>query len=315
MSMLNLLIHLNAYKDKVPTNNPTMSHFKWTLDQQSMEIKEPESRNIDIQPGETVNLFSGITSISDDNTTTYDINLKAGTSNTYRITHNGGTAPVFRTARTPGADTTTEVTVTKNGPILKFQSTGGTLFGLVAGGVIVGDIVRIGDGFNAANQGKYKILSLDATSFQVENQNGVAEGPITLGADFIDDLQIFSAAGVQEGEKVDITSGFSSVTFGTYEITDVNPDYIEIYSIQSLPEETAVLTQLSIYNSSKSFIYVESDKKMAISIDGSAAGDIEPMTCGTKLKKGVYLKTGNSYQASITNNSQETASVFFALGE
>ena len=314
MSMINLLVHLNAYKDKVPTNNPTKSHFKWTLDQQSSEISEPESKCIDIQPGETLSLFSGISSISDDGTTTYDIALKAGTSNTYRISHNGGTAPEFRTSRSIGSDATTEVTVTKNGPILKYEATGGTLWALLAE-VVVGDIVRIGSGFNALNQGKYKILSVDATSFQVENTSGQAEGPITLGADFAEDVQIFSAAGVQEGEKVDITAGFSSVTFGTYEITDVNPDYIEIYSIQSLPEETAVQTQLSIYSSSKSFIYIETDRKMSLSIDGSSAGTIEPMTCGTKLKKGMYLKSGNSYSASITNDSQEVASVFYALGE
>lgn len=315
MSKLNLLVHINAYKDNVPTNNPTKSHFKWTLDSQSSEINEPESKNVDIQPGETLSIFSGISSISDDGTTTYDIALKAGTSNTYRISHNGGTAPAFRAARTTGADATTEVTVTKNGPLLKFESTGGTALALIAGGAIVGDMVRIGAGFNLINQGEYKILSLDATSFQIKNLVGQAEGPILLDADFADDIKIYSAAGIQAGEKVNIDSDFSSASFGTYEITDVTPEYIEIYSINSLPEETAVLTQLSIYSSSKNFIYVETDKNLSISIDGVNAGDIEPLTCGTKLKKGVYLKTGNSYAATITNNSQEVASVFYALGE
>jgi len=315
MSLLNLLVHLNAYKDKVPTNNPTKSHFKWTLDQQSNDISEPESRCVDIQPGETLSLFSGITSISDDGTTTYDIALKSGTSNTYRITHNGGTAPEFRAARSTGADATTEVTVTKNGPLLKFESTGGTVFDLATGGVQVGDVVRIGSAFNAANQGKFKVLSFDATSLQVEVEGGVAEGPITLGASFAEEIQIFSQAGVQIGEKVDITSGFSSVSFGIYEITDVNPEYIEIYTIKSLPEETAVQTQLDIYNDTKKFIYIESDKKLKLEIDGSDAGDIEPLTCGTTLKKGLYLKSGNSYSAQVTNESEDVASVFYALGE
>jgi len=315
MSLLNLLVHLNAYKDKVPTNNPTKSHFKWTLDQQSNDISEPESRCVDVQPGETLSLFSGTTAISDDVTTTYNISLKSGTSNTYRIAHNGGTAPEFRSARTTGADATTEVTVTKNGPILKFESTGGTLFDFVSGGLQVGDIVRIGGGFNAANQGLFKVLSFDAVSLQVEAEGGQAEGPITLGASFADDFQVFSQTGVQIGEKVDIDSGFSSVTFGIYEITDVNPDYIEIYSIKSLPEETAIQTQLSIYNDTKKFIYIETDKKLKLEIDGADAGDIEPLSCGTTLKKGVYLKSGNSYSAQVTNESESVASVFYALGE
>lgn len=315
MSLLNILVHLNAYKDKVPTNNPKQSNFKWTLDQQSISIAEPESRCVDIQPGESLSIFSGITAISDDGTTTYDIALKAGTTNTYRISHNGGTAPQFRTARTTGADATTEITVTKNGPILKFESTGGTALDLVSGGAQVGDVVRIGSAFNALNQGLYKILSLDATSFQIELEGGEAEGPIVLGASFAEEIQIFSQAGVQIGEKVSLTSGFSSVTFGVYEITDVNPDYIEIYSIKSLPEETAVQTQLDIYNDTKQFIYIETNKKLSLQIDGNDAGDIEPLTCGITLKKGMYLKSGNSYSAQITNESEDVASVFYALGE
>lgn len=314
MSKLNLLVHINAYKDNVPTNNPTKSHFKWKLDSQSSEINEPESKEVELQPGETLSLFSGITAISDDGTTTYDLALKAGTSNTYRLSHNAGTAPVFRTQKTTGADATTEVTVTKNGPIMKVESTAGTPFTLLADAV-VGDIVRLGSAFNVANQGKFKILSLDATSFQVENSSSVAEGSILLDADFAEDVNIFSSTGVQVGEKAVISSGFSSVSLGSYEITDVNPEYIEIYSINSLPEESNVQTQIQARNSSKSFMYIESNKKLSISINDSAAGDIEPVTCGTKLKKGVYLKTGNSYSASITNESQDVASVFYALGE
>ena len=315
MSKLNLLVHINAYKDKVPTNNPSKSHFKWTLDSQSSEINEPESKEVELQAGETLSLFSGISSISDDGTTTYDLALKAGTSNTYKITHNSGTAPLFRTQRASSADATTEITVTKNGPIIKFEATGGTLLDLITNGVINGDTVKIGPSFNAANQGKYKILSLNATSFQVENQSGVAEGPIVLGATFAAELDVFSSTGVQVGEKVTLSGGFSPISLGTYEITDVNPDNIEIYSIKSLPEETNINTQIQVRNSSKSFIYIESNKNLSIQINGSSAGDIEPVTCGSKLKKGVYLKTGNSYSVSITNESQDVASVFYALGE
>jgi hypothetical protein len=315
MSLLNLLVHLNAYKDKVPTNNPKKSHWKWTLDQQSSDIGEPESRCVDIQPGATLELFSGISIIFDDATTTYDISLKAGTTNTYRISHNAGTAPDFRDSRNTDADATTEITVTKNGPLIKFESTGGTALDLVSGGVQVGDTVRVGSSFNTANQGKFKILSFNATSFEIEHSSGQAEGPIVLGASFAEDIQIFSQAGVQVGEKLDISQDFSSVTFGNYSITDVNPQYIEIYSIKSLPEETNIQTQLSIYNDTKNFIYIETDRKLKLEVDGSDAGNIEPMSCGTSLKKGVYLKSGNSYSTQITNESDYVASVFYALGE
>lgn len=314
-SKLNVLVHLNAYKDKVPTNNPSKSHWKWTLDQQSTDIREPESKCIELSPGESLNLFSGITAISDDATTTYDITSKPGTLNTYRISYNSGTAPDFRAARSTGADATTEITVTENGPLLKLESTGGTNLDLVSGGVQVGDVVRIGSAFNAANQGKFKILSFDATSLQVESEGGVAEGPIVLGASFNEQIQIFSQDGVQVGEKLNINSGFSSVSFGSYEITDVNPEYIEIYSITSLPTENTINTQLDIYSNSKNFIYIETNRKLSLSLDGNNSGDIEPARCGTRLKKGVYLKSGNAYSAEITNESQDVATIFYALGE
>jgi len=207
------------------------------------------------------------------------------------------------------------VTVTKNGPLLTFTSTGGTAFDFVGGGVQVNDEVRIGAGFDESNQGKFKILAFDATSFQVENDAGQAEGPITLGASFAEVIQAFSADGVQIGDKVELSSGFSSVTLGTYEITDVNPEYIEIYSIKSLPEETAVSTQLKIYNNSKQFIYIETNKKLSVSIDGVGNGEINLLRAGTELKKGIYMKSGEAYQASITNESSDEAFVFYVTAE
>lgn len=313
MSKLNLLTHISIYEDLNPTNNPTMNNVKWTLDEQGVDLAEPESKSIKLQAGQSLSLFSGLVGISDDGTTTYDISLKAGTSNTYTIKHNSGTAPAFRTSKSTGADATTEITVTKNGPLLTFTSTGGTALAL--GSVTVGDETRIGEGFNVANQGKYKILAVTATSFQVENEGGEAEGPIVLGASFAEVIQIFSADGVQIGEKVSLESGFSSVTLDTYEITDVNPNYIEIYSIKSLPSEVGINTQLKIYNNSKQFIYIETDKKLSLTIDTVAVGEISQLRAGTSLKKGLFLKSGEMYQASVVNESSEEASIFYVTAE
>lgn len=312
---MNLQAHLNIYEDLNPTNNPTMNNVKWNLSASGLDVNEPESKSLKLQAGQTLSLFSGLVNTSDDNTTTYDIALKAGTSNTYKISHNSGTAPAFRAARATGSDATTEITVTKNGPILTFTSTGGTPLSLILGGSVVGDEVRIGGGFNTSNKGKFKILALTATSFQVENLAGQAEGPIVLGADFAEEIQVFSAAGVQVGDKVELEDGFSSVTLGTYEITDVNPEYIMVYSIKALPEETGINTQLKIYNNSKKFIYVETNKKLSMSINSISVGNIEQMSAGTSLKKGIFMKSGSMYQASVTNISSEEASIFFVTAE
>ena len=318
MSFLNLLVHLNIYEDQNASNNPSKNNVKWTLDQQGLSVMEPESRSLKLGAGQSYTLFSGNISISADGTTLYNIALKAGTSSTYRVSHSGGTAPLFRTPRTEGHDATTEVTVTKNAKLLTFTSTGGTLFSLIAGGAVVGDEVRIGNAFNVANRGKFKILSLSATSFIVENEAGTAEGAIVLGASFATEINIFSADGVQINDKVDIIDGFSPVTQDTYDITDVSHDYIEIHSANSLPTESSISNSpeaLVIYRDAKQFLYIESNKKLSISLNGSTTNELEPFICGTEQKPGVFMSKASIKSATIENKSTELAEIFFITAE
>jgi len=318
-SKLNLLVHLNAYEDSNDTNNPSLNNYRWHRDIQAITISESASTSLKLPAGQSLSLFSGTVTTSDDVTTTWDIALKSGSSTSYLISHASGTAPLFKTPRNEGADATTEVTVTKNAKLLKFVSTGGTLFSLLAGGAIIGDEVRIGSQFNSNNQGKFKILALDATSFTVENELGAAEGPVVLGASFAEQVNIYSASGVQIGDKVDLKAGFSSVSFGTYEITDVSHDFIQINSAESLPSELGVSNNPSaflIYRDAKQFLYIESDKKLSITLNGSATpNELEPFKVGTARKPGIFMSSASIKSASIENKSQETATIFYATAE
>ena len=319
MSKLNLLVHLNAYDDETATNTPTRNNVKWNRELQGIDISEPESKSLRLPAGQTLELFSGTVSTSDDVTTTFDLALKAGTSNTYRLSHNAGTAPAFKTARTHGGAADTTASVTKNGKLLTFTSDGGTAFALIAGGAIVGDEVRIAGDFNAVNQGKFKILALTATSFTIENELGQAEGPITLGADFVNVVNIYSVDGVQIADKVDILAGLSSVSFGTYEITDVSHDYIEFYSSDSLPAESGVVNTtpiMAIYRDAKQFIYLETDQKLDIKINGSATpNQVEPFSIGTTKGPGIFMSGASLKSVEITNQTQNTANIFYVVAE
>jgi hypothetical protein len=286
---------------------------------QGLDIAEPESKSISLPAGQSATLFSGSVSTSADGTTTWNIALKAGTTQTYRISKAAGTSPAFRTQRTSGADATTVVSVTKNASLITITSTGGTALNLIVGGVVVGDEARLGSLFNPANQGKFKVLARTATSLTIENSAGVAESSILLGAGFASQLDIFSANGVQVADKVDLIAGFSSVSFGAYDITDVSPDYIEIYSLAALPSESAVSNSpsaLLIYRSAKSFVYIESDQKLEIKIDSSATpNSLVPMAAGTSLKPGLFMSSSSMKSLEITNKSQDTAEVFYVTTE
>ena len=317
MSSFNLLVHLDMFDDDVNTNSPSRSNVRWNRDMQGIDISDPKSTQITLAAGGTVTLFSGTESTSEDGTTTYDIALKSGSSNTYIISHNSGTAPAFKTARTSGADATTEVTVTKNAKLLTFTSTGGTAFDLVSNGVIVGDKVRIGDGFNTVNRGEFTVLAVTATSFTIENETGTAESAVTLGADFATNVNIYSAAGIMVGDKIDITAGFSPVTYGTYDITDVSHDYIEFYSTESLPTETGIASSsFLIYRDAKQFLYIESNKKIGITINGaSTAQQLEPFTVGTVQKPGIFMTSSSVKSVTVENLSIETATIFYICAE
>lgn len=319
MSKMNLLLHINMYQDENPTNNPLMNNVRWERSAQGISISEPTSKSLVLAAGQSLSLFDGIQTISADNTTKWDITLKSGTSNTYKISYASGTLPVFRTLRSVTYDATTEVTITKNAKLLIFESTAGTIFDLINDGVIVGDEVRIGDGFNVTNQGKFSILALTATSFTIENESGEAEGPIVLGADFADDIRIYSANGVQVGSKIDIIDGFSSVSFGAYEITDVADDFIEFFSNDSLPSELDVSNNpdaFLIYQDAKQFIYIESDQKLDIKINGSTVtNQLNILSAGTARKPGMFMNSGSLKSVEIVNKSQQSANIFYTSAE
>jgi len=320
MPNLNLLFFLNAYSDRHASNAPSRQNFKWSRDVNGLSVENPYSLEFTLAPGETRSLFSGVRTLSQDNTTQYSIALKPLTTNTYVLSWVGGTSPAFRTSRSSGADATTQVTVTLNGTLATFTSTAGTPFDLITNGVVPGDYVRIGNLFNILNQGPWQIISLTPTSFTVINPSAAAEGPITLGAGFASQIDMYSAAGVQVGDILDITGGFSPVSQGTYEITGVSDTFVEFSSLSQLPAEGPVTTQaIAIYSSAKRLVYIEADQKCALTINGVAnSANITPMvntTCGCTTQHGFFLLTSTVYSLSVTNNSINQATLYLASVE
>jgi hypothetical protein len=327
MSKLNLSVHLHAYDDNRPSNAPSRCPIKWCRDLQGLVVNSPKSEDYTIAPGETRILFSGTRTLSQDNTTRYSLALKPLNTTIYVLSWASGTKPNFRTPRVPGDDATTQITSTINGLIETFTSTGGTPLSLLSGGVVVGDFVTLGSLFNVANQGTFQIIAVTATSFSVVNPTPIVEGPITLGAGFATQLQIFSTAGVQVGDTLVISSGFSPVTWGSYVITAVYAESLEFSSIAILPPETNILSAVVIYSMAKSIVYMESDQSLVVTVNGTAlAAPIKPfilINCPTGLPStalglttpGMLLLTSTIYSLSVTNNGIVPANVFLAAAE
>lgn len=312
MSKLTLQVYLNAYSDANSSNNPDLNNFKWNRTLNGLAVGSPHANAFQLAPGETRTLFSGSRTLAQDGTTTYSIALKPLTTNTYVLSAVAGTLPNFRTPRTTGADATTQITVTQNGPLMTFTSTGGTALNLA--GSLVGDTVVIGSVFNIQNQGAFKVLALSTTSLTVENELGVAEGPITLGA--ASQIQLFSASGVQVGDTLKITGGFSAVTQASYQVTAVYANSVEFYANSVLPQETSILTEaIAIYSDAKQLVYLESDQNVSMQVNGVAAGEIEPFVFNNCTQPGVFMRKSTMYSMTVTNNSTNTANCFSASAE
>lgn len=319
MSKLNLLFYLNAYEDNNPSNAPGRNNFKWERSINSALVNNPNSLEFTLAPGETRSLWDGSRTLTQNNTTQYSIALVSFSTTEYRLSWVGGAVPTFRTLRSSGANNSTNVTVTVNGPVVTFTSTSGQMFDLISGGVIVGDYVRIGNLFNASNQGPWQIISMTNTSFSVLNPSGAAEGSIVLGLGFANQVRIYSATGVQINDTLSITGGFSPVTQGSYVITDVSDNFLQFSSVNPLPQEGPIVTDnISVYFMAKKMVYVESDQHVSMLINGVAGNEINPdigCGCAGQLKPGIFLRTSLMYSMSVTNNSINPAKVFFASVE
>ena len=312
MAKINLLFNIKAYSDGTYTNNPTKNHYNWTSEVKGAEVMEPKSMSVDLAPGETISLHDGGVALSQDATTEYSLSLKPGTSSTYILTSADGTPAGFRALRAIGGGVSTVVEITRNGPVATITSSG-PAFDFSS--VQVGDEIRISSQeLSQQNRGKFRVLSSTASTITIDNSNAINETE-ELGASFEADFKIYSAAGVQIGDKVVINQGFSPASFGVYEITDVEDDKIYFYSTQPLPEEANIQAEIFIYRNSKAILYIETTEKLSMTINGENAGTVEPLVASGQKQKGMALLTRNAWSIQITNSSLETASVFFASAE
>jgi hypothetical protein len=180
--------------------------------------------------------------------------------------------------------------------------------------VQAGDFVQIGSNFNVSNQGQYQIISLTATSFSVVNAFGVNEGPIVLGSGFASQVDIFSAAGVQVGDTLLISGGFSPVTQGSYIVSAVTDMWVQFTSLGLLPTQGPITTEdIAFYFDSQRMVYLESNQNVTMVINGQPGDAITPIAnCQCVMMPGVFLRMSTIYSMTVTNISPNTASLYLA---
>lgn len=325
MPTLNLLSSVLSYDDNISNivnNNPYKRVPDWSTQIYGLSIKNPQALKYTIAPKGSITLFDGIHSTSIDNTTAFNLTFISGS--TYRLQYAAGTLPIFRTSRTIGSDATTAFNVTiNNNSVVTYSHFAGTApnFSLVQ----VGDTLYVSStsAFNVLNEGYFTVIGKTATSISIQNPLAAAESNIVLGINFATDFQLYSSGNILVGDTLIISSGFSSVTLGSYVVTAVTPTFVEFLSTNPLPNETNILPGINgliFYNNAKFYLYIETNQNCILRLNNDSADNvlIEPAIPdlnGTAGVHGIFTKIGMSYKGILINNSINYCDAFVFMAE
>lgn len=309
-----------ASGDATANNNPNLRFVDWKRQLAGIPVKNPKTEALQIQPGVEQLVFDGTRSTTIDGTTALDLTLSALSATKYRLTHSGGTAPGFRTDR--GLNLTgiaLTLTANANGSLTVLATTGTPFTGVQVGdevmipGVLTGDA----DGpFNPINEGLWSVLGASGTSLTLVRPAGTDFQGMSQSAtpSAASQFLAYSAAGVQVGDKLEISAGFAAPVLKTYEVTAVTSKWVEIGSTSPLAPQAGVTpgaSGIQFFSSCKRFVRVEADQECAIRANGDTGSSqrVSPWVAGDPEQIGEYVKVGPTWSLRVLNRSSVTLNV------
>jgi len=321
-AFLNATLKILAFGDKSFNSNPRLRYVDWNRDASGIQVRDPKAEAHTIDPGATKLIFDGTRSTSI-TSAIFAVSLSALDPSRYRITWTGGSNPGFRTDRslTLSGIAVTFLVLANNTANLSVP----TLAAFDFTAVQPGDTILIpgtatGDTagpVSPLNSGYWQVLAvLNSKNLSLSRFVGsgfeATNETVTLSSN--SQLQAFSTAGVQVGDKLDISAGFAISTRKTFDVVAVTSSFVEVISTTALPPETGITpgTQgMIFYTDAKSFLYIEADQEAALRLNGSTDNSqrLSPIEAGNPDRPGPYLKRGPAWSLSIVNRSPVTLNV------
>jgi hypothetical protein len=327
MSAFTFLLQILGYDDVEPTNNPSSRPIDYSMTQANIPVENAQTESFNVAPGASVVVFDGIreTSIGDD--TAFDLTLNLADPSVYRIAFTGGTDPEFRQTR--GVDTTHDpvtMTVLSNLSIQVDCPTTNVFSNVAVGDVVFIPGAKTGDPdgpFSDLNSGFWSVLAVPSNTRIIMGRDpadvweGVAE---TVTTTSVDDFQVFSSDGVQVGDTVDISAGFSQPAQRAFDITAVTYGWIEIRSTAPLGPETGVvpgILNFVVYTQRKRFVGIRTNQEIVVRYnnDFGDTNRVEPLLAGVAGMEGSEHKFGSVWKLEIYNRSTVRANVRVATAE
>jgi hypothetical protein len=327
MSTLTIISQALAYDDLGANSNPTQRPIDWKRTIAQIPVENPSTDKFTVAPQASKLVFDGSRSTSIDGTTSFSIAPSPLDGTRYRIAYESvGTAPVFRTARSiPAVGIALTLVVGSNLAVTVTAASGTPFAAAVAGDVAFIPGVTTGDSaspFNSLNEGYWTVLAATGATMTMaraagEVFNGVSEVVTTSSTA---QLQVFSTAGVQVGDTVELVSGFASTALRSYDIVGVNPKWIEVISTLALASQTGILpgsSGLLIYTAAKRWIGIESDQECVVRLNGDTGSfnRVAPWIPGDRAFVGEFKMTGPVWMLEVVNKSSVPANVLVLSAE
>ncbi len=327
MSALTFILQALAYDDLPPTSNPTKKRIDRRNTVSNAPIENGGTLPAPLDPGGSVTLFDGTRTLGINGSTAFDLALSEIDSSVYRMTWTGaGADPGFRTDRaisTDGIQLTLEL---QSNLSLKVTAGSGTPFtGVVAGDVVFVPGTSTGDPaspFNSLNEGYWTVLSATSTVLTLARDpsavfSGVSE---VVTPDDDSQFQAFASTGVQVGDTIDISAGFATAAQRSFELTAVNPMWVEFRSTAPLGEEEAIVpgsSGVAIYTAAKRFVLIETDQEIVVRFNNDTSNNnrVEPLLAGDDGIPGSQHKFGTVWKLVIVNRSSVRANVVVSSAE
>lgn len=327
MSLANILVHLLCFDDSTASNNPSLKSVDWKTSRLSIPVTNPKGDGPEsLLASSTTTILDTTISTSIDGTSAFSLVLSTLDNTRYIISNTGGTAPAFRTDRTVAVASGTITVASLSNGLVTFTHSG-TPFG----SVVVGDTVFIpgvltGDTagpFSFLNEGYWTVAAktssvLTLSRFTGEAFSAQAEGPISIAAN--SEFQVFSAAGIQVGDTINLSAGFQANALKSFTVLAVTAKRIEIQSTLPLANETAITptaTGMLFYRGAKRLLYIEADQACVIRLNGdtSSTNVLEPWAPAEDTLRAQYIHTGPVWKLVIVNKATVTAHIKIITAE
>lgn len=316
-AFLNVAVKILGYGDDNPNSNPKLRYADWQRDVAGMSVSDPKTEAHRLAPGDAFLLFNGARGTTVGNDTSFTVsNLSVVDPSRYRFTWNAGTNPTLRVGRSltlTGLLVTFTVNSNATATVTLQPASPSTFSGVVAGDVVFVPHTVTGDAANVLsvlNAGYWQVLAApDIRTLVMVRPTGVDFQAVSESVTLSSNAQFsaFSSNGVQVGDSVDISLGFSTGTRKSMEIVAVTDTFFEVVSTSPIASEVAVPTTAGIvfYSESKNFLYVETDQEAALRLNGDTSNNVRlaPVEAGNRNRPALFMKRGPTWSLTVVNRS------------